>query len=142
MIPNEKISDCRLSGNPYACSGERYGTVPANLRDTSGMKVWVEAKLVVPPPTTFANPKSRIFTLPVSPMMIFPRLQVPMQDTGMVRGGHRIGNLRSVLQGLGEAQASTADPLRQRPAWDVLHGNVGKPIGIPNVVNVHDVGMI
>ena len=70
-------------------------------------------------------------------------LQVAVHDAGRVGFRKTLGDLDSeVEQPLGGKRLARGDQLAQGPALDHLHRDVGGPVGLTDVVDRQDVGMV
>ena len=65
-----------------------------------------------------------------------------MDDALGVRLRQRVGDLRRVLQRVRERQPPAADPVGERRALDVLHGDEVDAVRLADVVDRDDVGMV
>ena len=73
------------------------------------------------PTSAFANPKSRIVTLPSGPDLDIRRFQVPVNDRFVVRGLEAIGNLHEQRNGFVDRDGASRDALGQSLALNELH---------------------
>ena len=70
------------------------------------------------------------------------RLDVSMDHSAFVGGGHAIGNLERVVDGLSHRQRPALDPLVQRFAFEDLSDDICELALDADVVDRDDVGMI
>jgi len=74
--------------------------------------------------------------------MMFSGLDVPMNDAGLVRSGESAARLDRVIQHLRNGERSSGDLLAESLAIDEFGGDVGGAVGVPNVVDGDDVGVV
>jgi hypothetical protein len=67
------------------------------------------------------------------------RFQVPVDEPGPVGGGDGAGDRLQDLGGEPRGERLVPDPVGQRPAGDVLQGEIRHPVVLADGVNVHDV---
>ena len=70
------------------------------------------------------------------------RLQVAVDDAGLVRAGERFGHLDREVQRPDRTQRPAGDDLAERLAAQQLHGDEGDALGLANLVNHGDVRML
>ena len=70
------------------------------------------------------------------------RLEVPVHDPRLVRLREPVGDRRGNLQGAAERQRPGVQHLTQRLALDELHADVGLGLGLTEIVDGDDGGMI
>jgi hypothetical protein len=70
------------------------------------------------------------------------RLQIAVDDTGLMRGTQCGGNLRRVTQSVAQRECLMPNHLGQGLGLDVLHHDAVRAIAFGNVVNLHDIRMV
>ena len=105
----------------------------------SAAAIWLEEP---PAAATFANPKSRILAWPLYRNEQIRGLDITMHDAFAVRGIERVCNLDGKRENLLDLHRATADPVLERDAIQVLHGDECLPVRLVNFVDGADVGMI